>query len=85
MRRHYRFDSKYYKCMAFATVCMMVIGLVFYIIFMVRTFSNGTDWLIGILLVFGALGMVTILPALANTFMALGLTIEKDHCEEMEK
>ena len=85
MKRHYRFDVKYYKCISFLTVCMMLVGLVFYTIFMVRTFINGTDWLVGILLVFGALAMITILPALANTFMALGLTIKKDHCDEIEK
>ena len=85
MKKNCRIHSKYYKCMAFVTVCMLLVGLVFYTIFMVRTFINGTDWLVGILLVFGALGMIFILPALANTFMALGLTIEKDNCDEMKK
>ena len=85
MKRNYRFDTKYYKCMAFMTVCMMLVGLVFYTIFMVRTFINGTDWLVGILLVFGALGMLTILPALANSFMALALTIERDRKYNAEK
>lgn len=85
MKRHYGFDSKYYKCMGFATVCLMVIGLVFYTIFVVRTFKNGTDWLVGTLLIFGEVAMVTLLPALANSFMALGCTIEKDHCNDIQE
>ncbi|MBQ0008923.1 MAG: hypothetical protein KBS97_01435 [Firmicutes bacterium] len=84
MRRHYGFDSKYYKCMGFMTVCFMVVGLVFYTIFMIRTFVNGTDWLVGILLVFGELAMLTLLPALANSFMALGCTIERDHINDLD-
>ena len=84
MKRHYGFDSKYYKCMGFMTVCMMVIGLVFYTIFVVRTFNNGTDWLVGTLLIFGEVAMVTLLPALANTFMAIGCTIAKDHKNDIE-
>ena len=85
MRRHYGFDSKYYKCMGFATVCLMVIGLVFYTIFVVRTFNNGTDWLAGTLLIFGEVAMFTLLPALANSFVALGCKIEKDHCDNIEE
>ena len=69
MKRHYGFDSKYYKCMGFCTVCLMVIGLVFYTIFVVRTFNNGTDWLVGTLLIFGEVAMITLLPAIANTFI----------------
>ena len=85
MRRRYGFDSKYYKCMGLLTVCFMIVGLVFYTIFLVRTFINGTDWLVGILLVFGELAMLILLPAFANSFFALGCRIEKEHSEDINE
>lgn len=72
METKYCVARRYYKFMGCFLGLFTLVGLVFYIILMIRTFGNGTDWLTGTWLILGLVAMVTILPTLANFFMGRG-------------
>lgn len=85
MKKKCCMTSGYYKFMGFHTCIMGLITLAFYIVLMVRVFSNGTDWLTGVFLVLGLITILTILPAIANSFVSVGKRIEHHHCEDPDK
>lgn len=84
MDRKHCIAKGYYKFIGCFTALFNIAGLVFYIILMVQTFRNGTDWLTTTWLILGLVAMLTILPALANFFMGRGCGGDKYHLNDAE-
>lgn len=58
--------------------------LVFYIILMVRSFTNGVDWLTAAFLIIGIIALLTVIPTLANFFFGRGCRCDKYHLNDKE-
>ena len=50
--------GKFYKLMGCLTCTFFIVGIVFYIILMINSFSKGVDWLTGFFLIYGAVGIL---------------------------